>query len=421
MSSKLKKWIIVVVVFLLVCVGVLVGFSVLSKLSTTTIHDLRLIDANSREEIFEKEVYLTATEQNYFDVDVYASASTITSYAVNSSDKSVATVSVVDGVVRINYLKAGTTIITANCVDGGDISDNFTLNVKENVPTSFSITDENAISETEVSIFADDRDYSFDFKALQGSNENNINLTSIKVLSNYNAEVFEDIYIDDANSKLVIKAKQSGLDTREYITLQSYYTDVNGNQITVGTFVVCVNVKGNYISDIQLMLSGVADFDNSVNIYGSGIKNEGEREINTVFLTDEVDTVYAKVRVVYTNGQMFDVTKNVISQTMSGTPTTIKPAVGDYYSISVKNSGSATIRFAYSQYYVVLLFNYINETTTPETYNNFINNQLYRKIEVDGTTYYEYIYWDTRFMREDTITDGKGIIGFTGEYPTCGE
>ena len=56
MSSKLKKVIIAVVVLLLVGVGVLVGVSMLSRLSTTTIYDLRLVDYETETEIFEKEV-----------------------------------------------------------------------------------------------------------------------------------------------------------------------------------------------------------------------------------------------------------------------------------------------------------------------------------------------------------------------------
>ena len=68
MSPKLKKAIIAVVVFLLVGVIALVAVSMLSNLSTTTVYDLRLVDATTEEELFEKDVYLTAVSKNNFNV-----------------------------------------------------------------------------------------------------------------------------------------------------------------------------------------------------------------------------------------------------------------------------------------------------------------------------------------------------------------
>ena len=132
MSSKLKKVIIAVVVLLLVGVGVLVGVSMLSRLSTTTIYDLRLVDYETETEIFEKEVYLTAIDNNNFDIKVEASSSSITSYVVFSSNPSVATVSMIDGGYRVNYLKEGQARISVVCAEGGNISDSFNLTVKEN-------------------------------------------------------------------------------------------------------------------------------------------------------------------------------------------------------------------------------------------------------------------------------------------------
>ena len=102
---------------------------------------------------------------------------------------------------------------------------------------------------------------------------------------------FDEIYIDDKESMLVIKAKQSELNTREYITLQSKYTSADGNQVTVGTFVVCVNVRGNYISDIQLVLSETPNFDNANDIYGNGAILNAEARVNALYLTSEVNTL----------------------------------------------------------------------------------------------------------------------------------
>ena len=419
MSSKLKKVIIAVVVLLLVGVGVLVGVSMLSRLSTTTIYDLRLVDYETETEIFEKEVYLTAIDNNNFDIKVEASSSSITSYVVSSSNPSVATVSMIDGGYRVNYLKEGQARISVVCAEGGNISDSFNLTVKENVPTSFIISDSSAISDSEITIFADDRYYYFNFTAGLGNDGTLVNITSIEVLDNYNKEVFDEIYIDDKESMLVIKAKQSELNTREYITLQSKYTSADGNQVTVGTFVVCVNVRGNYISDIQLVLSETPNFDNANDIYGNGAILNTETRVNAVYLTSEVNTLYAKVRVVYTNGEIFDVTSDAVAQTINGAPTTTKPPIGGYYAISL--SARAVIRFAYLNRSVDLQFNYIDPVSTPVDYNRFVNQLLYETVDIEGTTVYRYIYWDSRYMRDDAITDKDGnIVGFINGNPETG-
>ena len=419
MSSKLKKVIIAVVVLLLVGVGVLVGVSMLSRLSTTTIYDLRLVDYETETEIFEKEVYLTAIDNNNFDIKVEASSSSITSYVVSSSNPSVATVSMIDGGYRVNYLKEGQARISVVCAEGGNISDSFNLTVKENVPTSFIISDSSAISDSEITIFADDRYYYFNFTAGLGNDGTLVNITSIEVLDNYNKEVFDEIYIDDKESMLVIKAKQSELNTREYITLQSKYTSADGNQVTVGTFIVCVNVRGNYISDIQLVLSETPNFDNANDIYGNGAILNTETRVNAVYLTSEVNTLYAKVRVVYTNGEIFDVTSDAVAQTINGAPTTTKPPIGDYYAISL--SARAVIRFAYLNRSVDLQFNYIDPVSTPVDYNRFVNQLLYETVDIEGTTVYRYIYWDSRYMRDDAITDKDGnIVGFINGNPETG-
>ncbi len=426
MSSKLKKWIIAGVVFLLVAVGVLLGVSMLSKLSTTTVYDLRLLDYESEKEIFEKEVYLTALENNNFNIKVESSSSSIVNFVVYSSDTSVASVSTINDGYKVSYYKKGSAVITVSCEDGGNVKDSFVLTVKENVPTTFVITDEEAVSENEVNIFADDRDYYFNFKATVGLESSYVNLTSLEVVDNYNKDVFEDIHIDDANSRLIIKAKQSDSDVREYITLFAKYTDENGNTITGNLFTVCINVYGNYISNIQLILSETPNFDNANNIYGNGLKLEGENEVSSVYLTPSVNVVYAKVRIVYTNGEIFDVTKDTTSKTTSGTPSTTTPSVGDYFAITLAqysdtNNGGAVVLFIYQGHEVSFVFNFVDPTYTPASYENFVNRVLYKKVVVDDVEIYEYVYWDTRYMRDDAITDVNGnIIGFTGGNPETG-
>src|SRR5699024_12046597 len=53
------------------------------------------------------------------------------------------------GGYRVNYLKEGQARISVVCAEGGNISDSFNLTFKENVPTSFIISDSSAISDSE--------------------------------------------------------------------------------------------------------------------------------------------------------------------------------------------------------------------------------------------------------------------------------
>ena len=209
MKGKIKGLIIGIVAFVLVGVAALVGVTVFGNITSVTIGDLRVIDATTEEELFERDVYLTALEENKFDIKILYTSTSAVDYAVVSSDPTIANVTKSKDVYTVSYYKVGQVTITATPAEGSDISDSFVLNVKENVPTSFKINDQEAVSETEVNIYADDKDYVFDFEARKGSIVSDINLSNITILDNYNKDVFESISIDDINSTLVIKAKQN--------------------------------------------------------------------------------------------------------------------------------------------------------------------------------------------------------------------
>ena len=420
MSPKLKKAIIAVVVFLLVGVIALVAVSMLSNLSTTTVYDLRLVDATTEEELFEKDVYLTAVSKNNFNVKIESSTSSLLEYVVVSSNTNVATVTKDGGEYKINYLSVGKAVISVMPAEDAVVKDSFVLNVKENIPNSFNFVDAegNALANNEVTIYADDRDYRFDFVATKGTIKDNINLSQVVVVKNYNESVFEEIYVDDATSQLVINAKQNEGSTREYITLQAKHKDSMGS-VTTETFNVCVNVLGNYISDIQLMLNEEPNFDASSNIYGSGTIKEGEQRIQNVYLSAGVNAVYAKIRVVYTNGEYKDVTDGSGSQSSFGTATELI-RLGNYYKIIVPTGvESVTIKFWYGSKEEDLTFYYLGEKTSA-AYINKVNSFYERYTEENGAkVYYRYTYWDQRFMRNDAIVDKEGrIVGFAGGNPT---
>lgn len=419
MSSKLKKAIIIIVVLLVVAVGGLVGFSVLSKLSTATIYDIRLLDENS-EQIHNKTVYLTSEADNHFYVSVYIDASDIVNCNVKSSDTNIAVVTFEDGLYKITYKRAGKVIITAYCDSNNNVSDDFELTVNENMPSSFNFDDEKADGDKEITVFADNLTNAFGFKVESGLLQDNINLSSLQVLDTYNKDIFESIYIDETNAKLVVEAKQSEISSTEYITLKSNYVDENGKVIAVNTFVIKINVEGYYARNLQLVLSSDPMFNDAVYVLGEGYILDNEIRIPNVYLTKDVNMIFAKVRVVYTNHTFKDITVEADAETRShtGSAETKRVDIGNYYNIQV--NANATIRFIYAEANVYFDFNfkYLDPISNPNDYNNFTNNLLYTKINVEGKVVYKYIYWDERFKRKDTITDSDGnIIGFVNGNP----
>ena len=153
MSPKLKKFIIGAVIGLVVIIIALAGFITFSNISTTTVHDLRIRDASTNQQILSKEVYLTSKENNSFDVKVYERSSAQTNFNVVSTNSNVAKVKKNRNTYTVEYFAEGKTDIVAYNTEEISIQERFTLTVKEYVPLSFAITDEKAVSENEISVF----------------------------------------------------------------------------------------------------------------------------------------------------------------------------------------------------------------------------------------------------------------------------
>ena len=196
----------------------------------------------------------------------------------------------------------------------------------------------------------------------------------------------------------------------------------------VNNFVIVVNIKGYYILDVQLMLSNTSNFVTSTNIYSQlliddsegnldgVLLDEGDKEVSGVYLTETVYIVYAKVRAVYTNGDKFDVTTEVAAENAN------KSQLVDYYVVNIRKDlgennysyDSVSSKFSYRGFETVLTFSYLEEGSNG--YNNFVNHNLYKKEFVGNDKYFEYIYWDNRYKRNDAITNAEGkIVGFVDE------
>lgn len=433
MSSKLKKAILAVVIVLVVAVGGIVIFSSVTKISSTTVYDLRIIESETKAEIFEKEVYLTADDNNSFNIELKASASAMTNFVVSSSDSSVATVSVAKGHYIVSYYKVGTVDIVAKAPDNSAVNDSFKLHVKESYPISFNVTDSEN-KDNEVSIYADDTDYAFDFVAKSVSDGVPVNNETLSVLDDYNKDIFELIEIDAENSKLVIKAKQSVESIIEYITVVCKTTDQKTGKKTINNYTVKINVFGNYIEDMQLILSSRPNFDGTVYVCGEGKLKDGEVRVgqDRLIFCQDVNIVYAKVRILFTNGVYIDATKSAETAGISSDSKIQKSKPGlNYYQIEL--CCPEGIKFEYIHSYmrdgqvvdietVDKEFDFKFLSTTGTEYQSFLENKLYKKtVSESGSVVFEYVHWDERYKREDAITKNGEIIGFKNGNPACGE
>lgn len=419
---KNKKMIIILASVVSVFIIGVVAVLLLTNASTTTVNDLRILDIETGFEIKEREVYLVENDSNYFDISLKTKSEGRTDYLVYSSNPSIASVKTTGTGYRINYLKAGKTRIIATTSQISDIQDSFILTVNEFVPTEFLINNDDVSKQSEVEIFSDNNEYRFDFSVLHGGIQQNINKSSLSVLENYDKNVFEYVYIDDANSQLVVCAKQSEESRTEIITVQARQKNQFDELKTVKNFVIKVKIKGNYVSDIQLMLSVTPNFESAKYIYGTGLLKEEEQRVPNIYLTEKINKLYAKVRVVYTNEEMFDVTETSSSLSESGNSITSRPEKSDYFEITLQNrSEVVTFNCSGVEGSLTLTFNYLEEGQAG--YDYFSNNELYKKIlGRNGEYYYQYIYWDLRFMRKDAVTDSQGrIVDFTNGVPTCGD
>lgn len=421
-NGKLKKAIIAIVIVLVVAVGGLVAFSMLSKMSTTTVYDLRFVEHETKAEIIEKEVFLTASEDNCFEVDLKVSASALTNFVISSSDKSVASVSSKGDHYVVSYFKVGEVKISARASDNAEVKDEFVLKVKENFPIEFKITDENRVSENEISIYADGKDYEIDFLATSIDKTLPVNNDTFFVLDDFNKDVFSTIEIQPTTSKILIKAKQNINSTREYITIACKTDDVDGTEKTIANYLLVVNVNGNYVKNLQFEISTNPRFDGKKYVYGEGELKEGETRLekDQLVFCDDVNIFYAKARILFTNGDYKDVTNEVTTEAVvSGyiSSTLVQPG-RTYFEVKVNQSSKKAINGT------GLKIKYSSNDSQPsveETLTVFYENglaldKLYEKYvdEEDGQTYYRFVHWDERYKRNDAITKNGKIIGFVG-------
>jgi len=420
MSSKLKKVIIVAVVFLVLAIGGLFVVNAITNMSDVIITDFRILDENN-EVVQDKDVYLGEASNNKFPINVYVDADgEYGGYTLYSTNKSVANIVKIDNTMYVEYYTAGEARIVAMSNTVATIRDSFKISVHENIAIDIDFVD--SVDETGkvINVFADDLDYRYKYLLKGFAEDLTANASSLRVVNNYNDTLFKKVEVDNNTNELVISVNsvisQSGIvgNQSEFITLQSFGVDEHGNEVAVKNFVIKTNIVGNVIEDLQLVVSHTPDFNDQTFVYsvkGTDYIYESENLVDEIYLNNNVSSIYVKARLVFTNDHTMEITERVIIDTITGTGKSLKIVNN---SIAMLYNITSNTRFNIKIDSVV--------SPTGEAYEEnfefvFVNGDLdidilYQK----NGEFYEYVYFDPRFERRDTIIDqNNNIIGFSGK------
>lgn len=445
MSRRLKKLLIVLAVIVIVAGVGVGGYFLLTNLSKTTVSDLKIIDSNGVK-INDTSVYLQSSDNNKFNIRVSVDSTGSGSVYFRSSDDKVATVVRDGNSYAVEYYKAGSTVITAYSSATTNVKDSFTLHVYEDFVTNIVIDEK---TDNVLTAYGDGNKQVYNYVATGVTADVKCNNELIRIVDNYDKNVFNSITINQDKSTITFDTKQVKEDSVQTLVLQSYYIDEFGTEHVSKNFFYTVNVIGYRIKDMQMIVSQNYQFENSF-IYLSAddssktsgedpFLEDGEVLINNIYLTDKIKTAFFKIRVIYSNGDSIPYSGSISSG--AGSKNYVKTAKvnsnGMNYLISVNADAVATLDETDSDFIEITFtdekdnqatrafeITYLVESDDAgSTYQEFINKSLYVKC-VDKDTheflYYEYIYWDSRYCRLDTVVNSNGqVIDFVGADPDC--
>lgn len=410
MNSKLKKAIIVAIVLIVLGLGGLFIYNSFSSMQNIVISNFQIVDSENNV-IQNRQEYLGKLTSNKFMVKVNVSANGYSGgYYLYSTNKDVADIVSEDGNYYIEYYTSGNTTIVAQSLAMDTISDSFVLTVRENVALDIDFEDNVGLDNQELEVFADGIDHEFSYTLFATDISNTVNSSSIKVVY-FDETLFNSVNIDADRDALIVNAKEAIMSTSTYITLQSFTKDSHGNNVAVANFIVKIDIIGNDIENMILVVSNTPDFDNVINV--TSLKDGGYYVQDKVILLNyEIKMLYARVVLLLTNGNQIDVTNNTKTTISVSGGNGVKEVFDDCIGLKVVDEST--------EYYVHVSDNvYLNSdevlgyfTITYKSTDLSIND-LYRK---DADNHYEFIYFDDRFERRDEIVDAEGnIIGFTDQ------
>ena len=447
-------------------VAALSGYLLISKNKTYYIYDVRIVkpkddmsgyiytDSEAEYTLLDNQtIYMKSKETNLFPIAVYASSSNnSTDIDITSSDKSIALVVYKNKKCYVQFLKEGFVTITSELKG---VKDSVNFQIFDQIPSKYNVYDYEYYGEyaetffpNELVTYADNTSYRYKFELNNISNTGNNSLVDGDLIridkSQLDSNVFdvENTYIDSQANELVIrcKAQDVGADRidNSTIILQSYYYTDEGKEVFEKSYTVDVRIVSYTPEFYQLEVSAYPDFrekvvytDNeevpvpsfatanqtTINKYLSAEKEKnylaknGETPTHKVYFTNQVEILYVRPRVVYTNGDVVYLKSGENSTiAFSNSARTEQPQKSDYYILLVNKNNYFTNSSVASFNITVKLDSSLQTKVFALEYDNEVNS-FYKKDEKTGI--YSFNYWDDRARFVNEIYDELGnVIGF---------
>ncbi len=431
MSSKLKKLLLSFVIILIVAGGGFFIFSTISNMNDVVITDFRIVDSNGTKAMKDTSVYLGEISENKLNIKVSVSAQGYNGgYFVYSTNKDVAEIKSNGDGYTIEYSSPGTAKIVAQSNMVPDINDSFVITVHENIPVDFNFEHTVHAENKEMTVYADNEEYRYKYNLTgilddesAGSLNPNVRASSIRVVDNFDHDLFSKIEVDHSTNELVVVVNsivrgEIVTSKKHFINLQSVVQDAEGNDSVVENFFITTNIVGNKIEDMQLVVSHSPNFDGATYIYSTHPQKseyvyENETLIDNIYLTSNVNTIYVKVRLVFTNHHAVDYTQQIApSNQTDDSKAPIAFDNGKIIMLTIQKT--TTFGMHLPAEVSPLKENYTKDFTLNFVEGELSVSDLYSTHTENGVTYYRYKYFDPRFKRSDAIVDGQNrIIGFS--------
>lgn len=365
----------------------------------------------------------------------------------------------------VEYLKEGLVTITSNY---HGVQDSFTIQIYDQMPSEFVVYDDEyfgeyaTLFENELISYADDQEYRYEYflnNISNTGNNDNIDGDLIRVdKENLNTDVFSDVYVDSATNELVIKCKKPETLQRDNIDstiiLQSFYYNGDNEVVIENSYEVKVHVVRYIPEFLQIEVSSTPDFDEKVvftdtvredssliitdamkqnpDLITQTVRDElddclsaekaenylsdnGEKSTYKTYFTDNVEKLYIRLRMVYSNGDIvyLDHGQNA-TILINGYETSEfckKDPTDDYYIMTLNDSNyfdvdgkTFNISISLIGFVKAHVFEFEYKTQTIGNEENFYELN-------DGV--YNFTYWDERAKFANEIYDKEGnVVGF---------
>ena len=423
----------------------------LSSVSNVTIKNFMIVDENNNI-MKDQFVHIGQDGSNEFKIAMQISSTGDNGgYTLYSTNKYVANVVVKNNSYVVEYYNSGKATIVAQSNSVSSLRDTFDVYVYENYAVNFEFEDSTSDDKKTIDIYADGLTHEYKFDLVGESEELQQNSRLIRVVEDsYNKQIIKSAQINSKNNTLEICANRYYNDdsrneivesSSEYIVLQSGIRDANGNFVVKDNYVVKVNVICNLVDDMQLVISNNYGFNDDNTYVFSMLSDDkmaestvnydnNEKLMRKIFLNNSVRSIYFKVRLVMSNGDVYYVTDSTTLNSGSGYNISKNSKTGEecFATFTLSNILNPRVSFradliadfspsreAISRVFtfIILSSDESDSSTLGDLGQASLDiNELY--VKKDGV--YSYSYYDARFKRSDTITDADGnIIGFTGE------